>query len=449
MVYQSKPQLEAVMVFAQGQLDRQMQYPEFEAVMDGFVPMQEFSSAQAQAVYLCINADLCITASVFFYIDFDAQGMVAKHWNVPLQQLAETASRGPDLGAGPIALACYSQCPLKWQKNKLWDPIMEPGRNSFVLMKKAVAGNTLGLIFPEPVAQVRHSDQPAGAELATSELKAELEQQYARAMRNRLANTLKKQRLHINTVRSRMAIQLNELKQAHHARLEQYQQELDQHAKSRAQLEQDNQQLQQQLAMQHSKVQGLREYYENKLADFDNAQGAAQTTQVEALEQRLTMQFEESQAQLQEQLDMRDMELSYRRQQAAAARGELEQLRAEHEQLLNQGASRLLTPLQKAGISFVVFAPGVGQTTLAPSSVGAFMADPEAYFASLCGVSLQHYKRWLDHTHSPYCNAINEQGEECGVGVRRVLQPTDFHDGESNRCAEHLQLAPSVAQHQG
>ncbi|WP_049721695.1 hypothetical protein [Gilvimarinus polysaccharolyticus] len=439
-------QLEAVIVFANGRIDRQLQYPEFEAVMDGFVPMQDFAGCRAQAVYVRINASFQITTAVFFYIDFDPRGMVAKRWNVPFQQLAEAASRGPDLGAGPIALACYSQCPIDWQKNNLWDPLMDPGRNSFVLMKKAVASNVLGLIFPEaePEPNVTAANNNA-SELAASELKAALEREYAQTMRTRLAHTLKEQRLHINTIRSHMRLKLDELKRDHQERIGEYQQAFNAQAQQLADLQRDNQALQQRLNMQEDKYGGLREYYEHKLstAQLD------ESSQVRELEQEFDARIEaavnEAKEELQERLDMREMELYYRQQQEAAVRDELEILRAEHEQLLEQGATQILTPLQKAGISFVVFVPGLGQTTLPAASVADYIANPEAYFAKLCGLTEAHYRLWLDHSHSPYCTATDSDGEECGVGVNRVSQPTDFHDGESNRCAEHRSINPSRA----
>ncbi|WP_339897981.1 hypothetical protein [uncultured Gilvimarinus sp.] len=446
----SDTDLEAVIVFADGRIDRQLQYPEFEAVMDGFVPMQEFSGCRAQAVYVRINSSFRITTCVFFYVDFDPKGMIVKRWNVPFQQLAEAASRGPDLGAGPIALACYSQCPVAWQKNNLWDPIMEPGRNSFVLMKKAVASNTLGLIFPEPDPEPEESGVGGMAsELAASELKAALEREYAQAMRTRLAHTLKEQRLHINTVRSRMNLKLDELKRDHQERLGEYQQALEAQAQSLASAQAENAELQQQLAMQESRLNGLREYYQHKL----NSAQLDEATQVRELEAefdgRLEAALAEAREELQERLDMREVELYYRQQQEAAVREELELLRTEHESLLEQGATQILTPLQKAGINFVVFAPGVGQTTLPAAGVADYIANPDAYVAQLCGLSEPHYRLWLDHSKSPYCTATDAEGEECGVGVPRVLQPSDFHDGESNRCAEHRSISTSLALQRG
>lgn len=438
-------QLEAVIVFVDGRIDRQLQYPEFEAVMDGFVPMQELAGCRAQAVYIRINRALHITTCVFFYIDFDPRGMVDKRWNVPLQQLAEAASRGPDLGAGPIALACYSQCPIDWQKSNLWDPLMEPGRNSFVLMKKAVASNLLGLIFPELEPEQNLPTEKAVSALATSELKAALEQEYAQALRTRLAHTLKEQRLHINTVRSRMGLKLEELKRDHQERVAEFQQALAAQAQQLESWQAETQALQQKLDMQESKLSGLREYYEHKL----KAALGGDDTQLQQLEHEFDNRLKAAQEQLQERLDIRELELYYRQQQEAAVREELELLRAEHQQLLEQGATQILTPLQKAGINFVVLAPGLGQTTLPAASVASYIANPEAYIALQCGLTEQHYRLWLDHSHSPYCTASDSDGEECGIGVSRVTQPSDFHPGESNRCAEHRSLGVLAAQQRG
>ncbi|UTF60719.1 hypothetical protein [Gilvimarinus sp. DA14] len=424
--------VEAVIVFDEGKIDRELQYPEFEAIMDGFVPIPEFAHRQMSAVYLRINPSLRITACVFFLAEFEAGGMIAKRWNVPLQALADNAARGPDLGAGPIALACYSQCPIDWQKTKLWDPVMEPGRNSFVLMKKAIAANRLGLVFPR-------SEREAETESAPDQqnLRANLEREFATTMRTRLAHTLKEQRLRINTLKNRMALKLDGLKREHQIRLDNYQQRLDhadeavKHASSRIQ------ELEHELALKDGKIEGLREYYEHKLRALQQDGGA----EIEALEagfaEQLQAKLEESTEHMQQLLDMREMELFYRQQQEESLREELAVLQRERDSLLNHGAVQLLAPMKKAGISFVVFAPGCGQLTLSADEVPDYMADPVAFAAERTGLSLQSYKLWLDHHHSPYCTAVNSDGEECGQGVKRVLEPADFHDGESNRCEHH------------
>src|SRR5690606_15573184 len=182
-----------------------MLYSEFEAILDGFIPVPDYAGSLAKAVYLRINSRLCITAAVFFVLKFDGKGMIDRRWNVPLQQLAASAARGPDLGAGPIRLACFSQCPIEWQRKNLWDPQMQPGCNSFVLMRKALKQNRLQLAFKtrpaEPaqeklVAEARQQEQ----QLQRQNLQRTLHQHYSQALRDRLAHIIKEQRLRIATL---------------------------------------------------------------------------------------------------------------------------------------------------------------------------------------------------------------------------------------------------------
>lgn len=436
---------EAIAVFVNDQLDRELQYPEFEAVMDGFVPMPDFAGQTVNAVYTKINDQLKIVTCVFFNVEFDARGMIGAKWNVPLQSLADTASRGPDLGAGPIALACYSQCPIPIQQRNLWDPLMEPGRNSFVLLKRAAAANRLGLIFPD-------KEEPAKATLGVdtnSELKDKIEREYAKTMRTRLAHTLKEQRLRINTLKSKMELKIESLKREHQERVSHYRAEADEYRIQLTELKSVVDKLEKELEFKESKMTGVKEYYEHKLSAARLDGGA----QIEALEEGFAHEMDERLAEateaLQQQIDMKDMELFYRQQQEDSLKEELEKLREEHDGLMEHGAKKILEPLAKAGISFVAFQPGLGQVTLPPEEVSEYVSDPLVYTAEKCGVDTDTYRKWLDHYQSPYCNAKDKDGEECGEGVKRVTNPRDFHDGETNRCEVHRQLGANLVAGRG
>ncbi|HEY7883701.1 MAG TPA: hypothetical protein VIC08_02005 [Cellvibrionaceae bacterium] len=436
MKHSHTEQLEAVIIFEAGKIAREMQYPEFEAVMDGYVPMIDYAGTRATAVYLLINNHFKITTCVFFLADFNERGMISKGWNVPMQRLAELAARGPDLGAGAIKLACFSQCPMELQQNNLWDPCMDPGRNSFVLLRKAVQSNRLGLVFSE----VSKSEAPLESREDNDELRRSLEHKYTQAMRNRLAQTLKTQRLRIQTLNSRMQARVKDLKREHQQRLESYQQALTRTESEKQGAEAALSALQEELDLHVRKAESIREYYEHKLSN----QRTGENSQAEQIELTLEREFEhrlnEIRQQLEQQLDMKEMELFYRQQRETALTDELEQVRKDHEALLNNGAEQLLTRLQSAGVSFVVHEPGAGQMTIPVDRIGDFINNPTAYVADYCGVSESLYKSWQDHYHSPYCNAINDDGEECGKGVKRILNPCDFHDGESNRCSEHQHI---------
>ncbi|ARN75951.1 hypothetical protein [Oceanicoccus sagamiensis] len=73
---------------------KEMLYPEFEAILDHVVGIEEFKSSTSKAAFLRINSQLQITAAVFFTLDFDASGYVDKSWNIPLQHLVDTAGPG-------------------------------------------------------------------------------------------------------------------------------------------------------------------------------------------------------------------------------------------------------------------------------------------------------------------------------------------------------------------
>ncbi|MDO3385552.1 hypothetical protein QWI17_06850 [Gilvimarinus sp. SDUM040013] len=436
---------EAIAIFVDERVDRELQYPEFEAVMDGFVPMPDFAGKTVKAVYLLINRDFKLKACVFFKVDFDVNGMITAKWNVPLQQLATSAAKGPDLGAGPIALACYSQCSIPVQQGSLWDPVMEPGRNSFVLLKKSTAANKLGLVFPD----IEDDSRLVNASVNDRELKDKLEREYAREMRTRLAHTLKEQRLRINTIKSQAALKLDGLKREHQDRLGKYQAEIRNLQESNLALQSQVDSLHKDLELKDTKVQGIREYFEHKLSSTKMDGGA----QLEALEQGYSQELElriaEVSEELQQQLDMKDMELFYRQQQEEALREELDKLRGEHEELVEHGATKILDPLTKAGISFVAYQPGLGQITLPPEEVANFVSSPLEFAADKCGVPIENYRLWLDHFQSPYCNAKDQDGEECGVGVKRVPEPTDFHDGETNRCDAHRSIGGGLVAGRG
>ena len=147
---QNKPQMvEAVMFFADGGIRKAMFFAEFEALLDGVVGLSEFADQQVNAAYLLINPRLMVRSAVFFIIDFDEQGKADTGWNMPLRHMADCAGRGPDMGAGPIRLACRSQCPVSWHQMHMWDPNLAPGNNDLVILREAVKDNRLGILVED------------------------------------------------------------------------------------------------------------------------------------------------------------------------------------------------------------------------------------------------------------------------------------------------------------
>jgi hypothetical protein len=136
---------EAVVFFKDDSVAKEMFFSEFEAVLDDVVGITDFAGDEVQAAFVQIEDSLKILGAVFFTISFDTRGRVTGNWNIPLRHLLDHASYGPDLGAGPIKVACRSACPVAWYRRQLWDPDMASG-GTFQRMIAAAERNRLGII---------------------------------------------------------------------------------------------------------------------------------------------------------------------------------------------------------------------------------------------------------------------------------------------------------------
>lgn len=440
----STEQLEAVFLFQGDTIAREMLYSEFEAILDGFIPVSEYAGGVAKAVYVRVNSALTLSAAVFFVLEFDQRGIVDRRWNIPLRQLADLAARGPDLGAGPIRLACFSQCPIEWQRNNLWDPQMRPGCNSFVLMRKSLKQNRLGLVFKS----LTINTAPSAASALTlnqqqhEHLEKKLHERYSQELRDRLAQVIKEQRLRITTFANIQKDKTRTLQQEHQQRLQHYQQQLQM---SHEQVEVQTKllaDLEDKLLLQEQKLEGVREYFTHKL----KAAQMSDSEQLQALQNEfvdeLDLRVQSATSELQEMLDMREVELFYRHQQESNLKEEIAHLRRENQQLINQGGDQLLQKLTKAGISFVAYHPGAEHIAIACDDVADYLANPQVFAAAACGVSETLYGAWLTHFQAPTCVGFNHQGELCGKTITRIASPSEFHEGESDRCLAHQELVP-------
>lgn len=434
MASQLNQSAEVIYFFERGNIAREMLYSEFEAILDGFIPVVDLVDTSVNAVYLQVGAGLNIRAAVFFIIDFDAQGFADKRWNVPLVQLADSAGPGPNLGAGAIRLACYSQCQIAWHQAKLWDPDMQPGRGHFSLLKKKLKANTLHLrLEPEAVTQAT----PLQAVKYPSPDPEKLQQKMEEAFRVRIAEHLKQQRLRANTLLSRHQQELQRLGLEHNQRIETMR---DEFLALRRQLDEEralNGQLKSLVKDQAAKVASLQAYFEQRLRS--STQGNHQ--QLEALranyELALQTTVESETASLNEQLQSRDIEIMYHREQQRSLMTEIDQLRHEKAELLDSTSDQLLTRMQANGVTFVTYQLGAGHITLDKEDVPAFLQDADAFVATTLGVSKSHLLQWRDHYQQPCCQALVRGGGLCGERVRRIESPAEFHMGESDRCSAH------------
>ena len=434
---------EAVFFLEGNKIAREMLFPEFEAILDGFVPMPASATKKVKAVYLVINGQLKITATVFFVLDFDDQGHVDARWNLPLTQLVEQAGRGPDLGAGPIRLVCFSQCPQAWLRTQLWDPSMQPESNGFAQLRRTVEQNRLGLVVhetPEPSTRKAESERH-------QDLTQRLHQHYSQAMRDRLAGMLKDQRLHIATLKNQQQRNLQTLQREHQQRLQAYREKIKQLQAQQGALKKAYEALCEDHHARAQKIEVMRDYYSNKMRAAQQDETQQLLVMEEHYEAELNRRLQEAQAELTERLDMREMELLYRHQQESQLKEEIVQLRQENQSLLKQGAGQLLERLTQAGISFVCFHPGVGQLTVPVEDMSAYLNDPEAFAAMQLGLEPDHYRAWLKHYKEPLCRARTASRVVCGKMLDRVEQPTEFYPGESDYCSAHQLLDTKVAEH--
>src|SRR3546814_1813015 len=146
---------EAILFFGKKGVSKSMLYVDFEAILDGMVGVPEYAGQKIPMAYCVVNGQLRVLALVLFFLDFDDSGLADSTWNIPLRHLAEHASAGPDKGAGPVRLACRSQCPVAWHQSQLWDPEMKPGANDFAFIRDILLerGRKMGLYIEEETAE--------------------------------------------------------------------------------------------------------------------------------------------------------------------------------------------------------------------------------------------------------------------------------------------------------
>ncbi|MDN3639522.1 hypothetical protein QWY82_12015 [Simiduia curdlanivorans] len=427
---------EAVYVFKGNRIIREMLYPEFEAILDGYVPIPDFANKQVKGVYVRINSRFFVAAAVFFYIEFDAEGFPDRRWNIPLAQLADTAKSGPDLGAGAIALACASQCAIEWHQPKLWDPSMASGKNNFAMLKKSVKANRLGLIFKAAQGDTNVPNPVAQASMDTASARA-LKEKYETEVRTHVAQLLKEQRFRMGVQKNQFQEQVDTLKSEHQSRLARYQERLAERDKDIENLRLLNAQLKERMESQMVKMDGIREYFEHKLKSAQSGEKESIESLRKQYELEMQLKVEAATSELEDMIQMRDMELMYRNEQESSLNEEVARLRDEVQNLVSNSGNEVLSHLQERGINFVAYQPGAGHITIPVADLTAYTENPQDYAAQKCGLTPVQYRTWLVHYQNPSCCALNSDGSVCSAPIDRVHNPNDFHPGENDRCATH------------
>ena len=453
----------AVFFCEQGKIVREMLYAEFEAILDSFVPMPEYAGQDIKAIYVEIGPSIKVVAAVYFTIGFDGAGNADRKWNVPLVQLAEQAEAGPNLGAGPIRLACRSQCPVSWHVQNMWDPNMNSEPNDFVLLRDVVKRNRLGFkkieqdteteteTAPEPVpAAPQQQQQAVSVGLNFGEDISELDKTLAMSLVQFLRKKLdeenkserealaKKQHLLLAAQKTQFEDEMNKLQEAHSDELRQIQEQMQQYHQTLAEHKKQNEKLGKQLAEFEKDSAKSRQLFEQQLAKSKQMDSA----QIELLKENLGVEMkrkiEAVTKELNDEIASKDMELAYRDEEKAALQQEIEQLTAEKAALIGQGGDQFLKRLKENNVSFVVYHQGAGHINIKIEDIGEYLGNPMAYAAKSCKVTEPVYRQWLVHHDNPVCQSFSEtKGDVCGKRVPVIVSPSQFLPGRSDRCPLH------------
>jgi len=159
--------VEAYCVFQGRTLAKVLNARQFEALCEGDDALGGMSGKVFMA-YVVANRHQYIQALVFFTLPLDEDGYCLDGWRLPLQRLANTAGRGPNLGGGRIRLACHSQCSISWHQDSLW----EPTTNTFSAIKKAIHEQFHGLASAS-VSSNPKSQQESEVDVLRRELRNE------------------------------------------------------------------------------------------------------------------------------------------------------------------------------------------------------------------------------------------------------------------------------------
>lgn len=327
----------------------------------------------------------------------------------------------------------------------MWDPNLAPGSNDLALVRDTVKRNGLGLMVeddqPQAVEPQRLQMAPEDKWYAPPDASAEVAEQLAQKLeqehRLKTAQLIKQQRLRIAS-----------LGQQNEEALAKYRLSAEEQARS---LQEQIQGLQQNLRQQEELNADLKRQLLTQTDGFQKSR-EEMSQQLRALERHgrtevdiLRSQFDsEMQAKIaaavmdyKEQIAIRDVELAYRNELDAQLQQEIDRLKQEREQLVNQGGDQILERLARLGVVFVVYHPGAGHLTIPLQDVARYQDNPLAYAASKCFVSEAQYRQWLTHYQQPTCEATLPSGERCSMPIDRVDSPSRFVAGDSNCCARH------------
>jgi hypothetical protein len=436
---------EYVAFFAHGQIVEMVNLDQFEDILEGMHPVPGRSRRNGRAVYMIANAKGMVLSMVFFKVPVDEAGNCLESWRLPLQRLAETAVLGPDLGGSRVTLASFSQCPISWHRDSLWDPTQD----DFRIVQKAVEARAESAkvrhhlvtaseedLMPEVVQEVDEGIPTLGStstKAAKPQPKAPLSAQ---------ANTAKpaapvsrpaspktavappqKPKVKPATVGlpDEMLVGLDDDDDDYFSDLddEAFEQDLERTMRNERQAYRNQiQELQQEVERQRTLNERMqRRLLEGGLTkDEDQGKLNAQIAEMGERMKRLVVQIEaleEENQQLQQEVD----ELIEINTGGGSLSGE-------------GGGTDIIEQIKRHGLVSMAYHPGVGHLNLEADEILSYLKDPVEYVARNLDISREHYLLWLQHDREGRCT-------QCGCSLEREPDPKAFVPGFTDRCREH------------
>lgn len=147
MITECEDFAEVVLLFEPGceGITQELHFSDFESLLEGSGTLEQFAASIVNASYVLVGNALSVQGLVFFTFRVDEDGHVDPAFNLPLRYLIEMAGAGPDLGTGPIRLACRGKCPVPWHSVNLWEPVLEGENSAAQLAQKQIWRNRLAL----------------------------------------------------------------------------------------------------------------------------------------------------------------------------------------------------------------------------------------------------------------------------------------------------------------
>jgi len=418
----------AVFFIGNNEVTRHMLFSEFEALLDGLVALPDYADEEAKAVYVVIGEAGKVEAAVFFLLYFDEKGIADVSWNVPVERLSGISGSGPDLGGGPIRLACRGQCAINWHQNDLWDPDMTPGSNDFLLIKKAVEENRLRFDFATPIDDIPMLTVGKGGPA-----EVDLDALTDTDKRNKLARLLKEQRLRIRTLESNREYTADSSDREHRIVIHAYKNEIQKLQQTIEQFKVTNEKLQARLSSRNEQYIDLQDKVSGQQKLMSALEAKLKTASAGEREQLERQKMEAEIVLLTEQLDRRDLDLAVRDEREEQLKAELEELK----ETAGGGGDSIIEKLKKLEVVYVAYHPGAGHITMTSFEIHDYADNPTAFVAGKCFVTEDHYRRWLAHFESPLCRHVSDSGQECHQSVEKISVPSEFEPGISDVCEAH------------